>query len=548
MLASLRQSSPADTAELAAVHALLRCLIREVAAPREEVWPAEPYLFLRVADHLLRVRSHGGIALRFDGAAQELCGGTWRRLTVDRLAELTETEMTRRTGTANGEFARQVAESRDAVAALLHARERAVPPEDPWLASEQSLVLGHPCHPSPKAPGGPGWLRYAPESFARFPLRFVAVRRELAASAGDASALDRLGPAAPEGYLPLPVHPWQLELLHDELAEPLADGRLIDLGYGHGPVHPTSSVRTVYDPGGRVCLKFSLDVRITNCVRKNSWYELAGAVELSRRLGPVLESVARDHPGTRWLAEPGYRSADLGLRLLEGLGVIVRQDPWQVVGPGVTPLLAGSVAAPGDRSAAALAAACGDPLAWWAAYLDRVAPPVFDAYLVHGVVLEPHLQNVLIGIDPEGFPVEAVFRDMEGTKLVAGRHDLTGLPDGVAGPLTYDADRGWSRVVYCLIVNHLAEIAATLAGPQAADGADLHRRLWAIARDRLARYADRHDRHDRLTALLTGEPLPAKANLVVRWARSADRAAGYVPVANPFHLGDHDATALRSAR
>ena len=35
-------------------------------------------------------------------------------------------------------------------------------------------------------------------------------------------------------------------------------------------------------------------------------------------------------------------------------------------------------------------------------------------------------------------------------------------------------------------------------------------------------------------AVLAGEPLPAKANLFVRWARDADRLAGYVPLRNPF--------------
>ena len=33
---------------------------------------------------------------------------------------------------------------------------------------------------------------------------------------------------------------------------------------------------------------------------------------------------------------------------------------------------------------------------------------------------------------------------------------------------------------------------------------------------------------------LAGVPFPAKANLRARWARSADRAAAYVPVPNPF--------------
>ncbi|MEU0572263.1 IucA/IucC family protein, partial [Nonomuraea sp. NPDC005983] len=414
----------------------------------------------------------------------------------------------------NPEFAGQVAASRDAVAAILRARADATPPADPWLASEQALVYGHAFHPSPKARGGDGWLRYAPEAHADFSVRLLGVREDVLAEEGDASALDRLG-EAPTGYRLLPAHPWQLGLLR-----PAFGAELLDLGPGP-VVAPTSSVRTVYAPAAESCLKFSLDVRITNCVRKNAWYELAGAVELTSRLTPVFEQLSGRFPGARWLPEPGYRSAALGSRLLEGLSVIVRASPWTVCSPGVTPVLAGALA---------LGTPPWDPPAWWSAYVSAVVPPVLELFFTHGVVLEPHLQNVLVGLDPSGLPVEAVFRDLEGAKLVAGRHDLTGLHPRVAESLTYDAERGWARVVYCLLVNHLTEIAATVAG----DDDALLRELWHIARDVLAGRADALGRPLPLSDLLAGAPLPAKANLGVRWSRAADRAAGYVPIANPL--------------
>src|SRR5690606_41808880 len=138
-------------------------------------------------------------------------------------------------------------------------------------------------------PGG------APEAHARFRLRLLGVRADRVAEGGATAVLGRLG-LAPPGYVPLPAHPWQLELLAPDLAGPLADGRLIDLGHCPGLAVPTSSVRTVYHPGTGVCLEFSLNVRITNCVRKNAWYELAGAVELTRRLRPVFDELAGRHP------------------------------------------------------------------------------------------------------------------------------------------------------------------------------------------------------------------------------------------------------------
>ncbi|MEU3166060.1 IucA/IucC family protein [Streptosporangium sp. NPDC006930] len=574
-MTSLALGSPAAVAPAVAedvsLAALLRCCVREIAGPRGQVGHEEPYVLLSVAGTRLRARAHGGLALRFEGRPEWLENGSWRPLSTDVLVRLVETEL----GEDNDEFAAQVAASRDAIAALIAARQEVPPPTDPWLASEQALVGGHPFHPSPKARGGAGWLRYAPEAHASFPLRLLGVRDDVLAGEGDTGALDELG-QAPPGYSPLPAHPWQLELLAADLAAPLADGRLIDLGESARMAVPTSSVRTVYEPLIDRCLKFSLDVRITNCVRKNSWYELAGAVELSRRLEPVFLDLAAAFPGTRWLPEPGYRSAKLGTRLLEGLGVIVRVGPWSVCRPGVTPLLSGALATgwqvagdmpdtvrspvtgavrsdvpdiarwraagtvpgvvgppmtgtvPGGVPTGMAGVSVADPVRWWRAYVECVAPPVLDAYVSHGVVLEPHLQNVLIGVDADGLPVEAVFRDLEGTKLVAGRHDLSGVPHRVAEALTYDAASGWNRVVYCLMVNHLAEIAASLAGTGST------RELWAVAGDVLAKYAASRGWPRPLSELLSGAPLPAKANLSVRWTRSADRSAGYVTVANPL--------------
>ncbi|MEV4461604.1 IucA/IucC family protein, partial [Microbispora sp. NPDC049633] len=330
----------AAPAEEAALGALLRCWLREVGGPRGDVRAAGPHLTLRVAGTPVRVRARGGIALRFDGPPEQLAEGRWRPLDLPSLVALVEREL----DGGNEEFAAQVRAGREAVAAILAARARAVPPADPWLASEQALVAGHPFHPAPKAREGDGWLDYAPETHARFAPRLLGVRADLVAQEGDTSALDAFC-GAPEGYVALPAHPWQLDLLAADLRGPLADGRLADLGPGPRAVVPTSSVRTVYDPGTGMCLKFSLDVRITNCVRKNAWYELSGAVELTRRLGPVFDGLTLRFPGTRWLPEPGYRSAALGTRLLEGLGVIVRTGPWAVCGPGTTPVLAGALAA-----------------------------------------------------------------------------------------------------------------------------------------------------------------------------------------------------------
>jgi siderophore synthetase component len=557
--------------------ALLNCLVREVSRPEEQAWEDDGHLVVRLArsDRLLRLavrRRSAGVSPRLTGEAALRAEGTrgadaWRPVGWAELSRLVADELTLATGTVNEEFAAQVGRSHTAISAILRARDdraRCQPdeggqpdqdgPADPciarYLASEQALVAGHRFHPAPKARGGAtdDWLPFAPESGARFPLRFLAVRAEALEADGDTTALDRLGaPPAPAGYRVLPAHPWQLRLLSGEpwLRRAVRDRVLLDLGEGSRMVVPTSSVRTVYDPVADFFCKFSLNVRITNCVRKNAWYELAGAVALSGLLGPVADDLAARFPGTALLSEPGYRTAALpATEAVEGLSVIVRDGLTRHLRPGVTPLLAAALTEPAGAGPAGPGSAGGlldqrDPdwlLGWWEAYVRQVAPPVLHALLAHGIVFEPHLQNVLIGVDGDGLPAQALFRDLEGVKLVTPRHNetLAGLKPEVARALGYDADRGWHRVAYCLFVNNLAEVAAAVADRYPSRDGGFEAVLWEQARDVLTGFAREHDWPPPLRALLAGVPLPAKANLRLRWARAADREAEYLTVRNPF--------------
>ena len=531
-----------------ACQALLNCLIREVAAPEDQAWEDDGHLIIRLPRSAVTLRARlrrpsAGIGPRTAREVQVRQERTWQGIDWRRLADLIAAELTLATGTVNAEFVGQVRDGHAAFAAILQARaEKPARPGgdrvEAYLASEQALVAGHRFHPSPKTrPGEPrDWLRYAPEAGVRFPLRFLAVRDEALASEGDSSALDRLGgPVPPPGSRLLPVHPWQFRLLATQpwLRRAMRRGLLADLGEGTREVVPTASVRTVYDPVADVFCKFSLNVRITNCLRKLAWYELPGAVVLTRRLAPVFAELGRKFPGTVLLGEPGYRTASLACRdAYEGLAVLVRDGLRARIAPDVTPLLAASLTEPGPGL---FDGRDGDwLLAWWQSYVRLVAPPVLDAFFGHGVVLEPHLQNVLVGVDGDGRPVQAVFRDLEGTKLVASRHGalLGGLPPGVARGLAYDTRRGWDRVAYCLLVNHLAEMAAAIAD-RCGPAADCERELWRQARQVLTEAAAEHGWPPELRAVLAGVPLPGKANLRVRWYRDADREAGYVPVPEP---------------
>nr|BFD94483.1 IucA/IucC family protein [Kitasatospora sp. Xyl93] len=541
------------TADEAVVHTLLNCLLREVSAPEHQTAADEGRLLLRLPRRgaLLRVALRRTSLLgahRFTGPVEVERDGDWSELGWRELAEYVQHELELRTGTVNEEFLDQVASSHHGVRQVLDGRPAAG--ADRYLESEQALLFGHRFHPAPKSRSAArgDWRSYAPESRAAFPLRHLAVRSDLLAEEsldGSVTALlDGLG-EVPDGYRLLPAHPWQYQLIGDHplLRAALARGDVLDLGPRGERFTATASVRTLH--GADAFLKFSLNVRITNCLRKNAAYELTGAVALTRLLAPAMADLARRFPDSAMLREPAFRTLALpgadghpDRELFEGFGLIVREGFGGVLRPGVTPLLAAAVADEHPTSSAHISrlldggSDAAAALDWWRAYLRLLVPPVLAAYFDHGVVLEPHLQNVLIGVDRAGHPVQVLFRDLEGTKLVPEQNAdiLAALPPEVAGPMTYDAERGWDRVVYCLLVNHVAELLAALADRHP----ELECALWQAVRDTLEEYAAAHGCPPRLRALLAGVPLPAKANLLTRWERKADREAGYVRLPSPL--------------
>ncbi|MFG2946959.1 IucA/IucC family protein [Streptomyces adustus] len=489
-----------DPADAYAAAPLLNCLLREVARPLgDPADPADPgerpVYRLPGGDRLLRVRG-----TRRPAEPEVYAAGAWHRLDHAELVKLVAEELRRHTGLSNHELPAEMIDSRDAVAALLTARAAATPPDDLYLRSEQSLVTGHPYHPAPKARGGgpvAGWLPYAPEAHARFPLVLLGVREDTVVEEGDTAALDTLG-EAPPGYRLLPAHPWQLDLVGHDLAPAFADGRLIRLGTTAAAVWPTAAIRTTYGPEQDVFLKFSLDVRITNDIRRLWRHDLLKLRRTDTAAGHALAAV--EGPAA-WLSDRGYRTAGFAF---EELAVLVRDGLREHLLPGATPLLAAALA---EGFAGSPLDGAKDPEAWWEAYLGAVVPPALAAFADHGVVLEAHLQNTLVAVDADGTPVQALFRDAEGVKL---------LPD-------VSREAGWERLVYCLVVNHLTEIADALA--ERHPGFD----PWPAARREFAR----HDLAE-TGALLASPTLPGKTNLLLRWTGADGADARYLPLPNPL--------------
>lgn len=593
---SLAMSAAYCAASQRSLETLLNCYCREVAIPEGQVsvgplfghadWPLALRCALATGQalHILlpRLDSRVVVAVQDDSPTGnyrylsavycKTAGQPWTLLDWRALAELVIRDLALKNDQPfNDELMAQIEDSVQVTTAILEAPWPNTIPSDPlaaYLDSEQSLTYGHPFHPAPKSRQGfsaEDLRRYSPELRGGFALHYFAVRRDLVHQQStlgkECSALvaDRApaGLVADDDYLLVPAHPWQARWLLEKplVAEAMRDGRMRHLGAQGDLYYPTSSVRTLYQPGNPYFYKFSLHVRLTNCVRKNAVYELEGALQVNRIMTRLIPELREQFPGTEIMEEPAFLSVDLkdgdaqrNREVTEGFGLILRRnfDAFNLL-PGAYPLLAGALFGNHVLGQARLAALlrqigereCMAPDAvaeeWFSRYVRQVMYPVLHCYFSHGVVFEPHLQNVVIGLRAD-WPAQAFLRDFEGVKLVPEHFPaeaLAGISQRARQALWYDSEHGWKRIAYCLFVNHFCEAIHQLGAGKPA----LQKRLWAQVRRHLQRYQAEHGTREsalRIDAVLSGAPLPGKGNLCNRFLKQADRAADYVPFANPF--------------
>ncbi|MFC8127929.1 IucA/IucC family protein [Streptomyces sp. NPDC057302] len=481
-----------------------------------------------------------------------------------------------------GDLVGRVADSVRRTATFI-ADRRNNPGDDPdlFLAAEQSLLLGHPLHPTPKSREGLSDTEsrlYSPELRGAFALHWLAVDPSVLAADSAWTERGRTLPAEqltarlagpdlplPEGRAALPLHPWQMrELRHRPATAALLEaGLLQDLGPHGAPWYPTSSVRTLYRSGAAAMLKLSLGLRITNSRRENLRKELHRGVEVHRLLRSGLaERWQAAHPGfdvirdPAWLAVTGPDGAPV-----PGLDVMIRHNPFGpgddvtciagLVSPRPSPQSTGHDRAP-MRSrlgeiVTRLAGRTGRPRGavateWFLRYLENVVRPVLWLDSEAGVALEAHQQNTLLVLDSDGWPVGGRYRDNQGyyfresrraeldRRLPGiGEHSDTFVSDEVAD----------ERFAYYLGINNVLGLIGALGAQRLADEKLLLAGFRRFLGDVVSGPAPLRSP---LPALLLDSPvLRCKANLLTR-LRGLDELVGpvdtqsvYVSIANPLH-------------
>ncbi|MFE5962613.1 IucA/IucC family protein [Streptomyces rubiginosohelvolus] len=568
---ALDDPDPLRAADAAGTESLLRCWTRENDLPRPDgdtlriAFPASGTALLVPVHYWSATGAH-----RFGAPALENAPAGAPPADAATVAVL----IGREGGESGaGDLVARVADSVRHTAGFIEQRRRS--PADPgdadlFLTAEQSLLLGHPLHPTPKSREGLSESesrRYSPELHGSFPLHWFAVDRSLAATdsawseGGPATAEELLAPHAaglktPPGTVAVPVHPWQAaDLLHRPQVRALAEtGLLHDLGPHGDHWHPTSSIRTVHRPGARVMLKLSLGVRITNSRRENLRKELHRGVEVHRLLSTGLaEHWQREHPGFDIVRDPAWLAVDDPEGTpVTGLDVMLRHNPF---GPGDdAACIAGLTAQrprpgrPGMHSrlsevVSGLRARTGltgtDVSAeWFRRYLHHVVRPVLWLDAHGGVALEAHQQNTLVLLDPDGWPVGGRYRDNQGYYFRDSRRAeldrrLPGIgtvsDTFVSDPVTDE------RFAYYLGINNVLGLIGAFGAQRLAD----EQQLLTVLRQFLTETAE------------LGSPLPAyllenrqlrcKANLLTRLhgldelVGPVDTQSVYVTIANPLH-------------
>ncbi|MDQ4007720.1 MAG: IucA/IucC family protein, partial [Actinomycetota bacterium] len=318
----------------------------------------------------------------------------------------------------------------------------------------ESHMTGHPCLLLSKGRLGfsaEDLRRYAPEHAPDLRLQWAAVRGDLGVYHGVegldqatllAHELDEptrrqfgevltraVGGDAAEGYLWLPVHPWQWEHVVEPLfAAELADQRIVHLGVGPDRYRPLQSIRTLtnLDRPDRHNVKLPLMVRNTLVWRGLGTTATAASADVTAWLHRLRDRdpYLRDEVGLIPLGEvaavavehPVYDALEgIPYRYHELLGAVWREPVQPLLRPGerartMASLL--SVDPDGRALVAELVDRSGRSAAAWLRELFAALLPGLLHYLYrYGVAFCPHGENVVVLYDRTDVPRRVAVKD-----------------------------------------------------------------------------------------------------------------------------------------
>ncbi len=446
---------------------------------------------------------------------------------------------------------------------------------NPELFLEQWSAVGHPYHVMKKSKGTltlDEVVALSPEFSARVPLALIAVRREalrVEKAAGQDAYADYMVRHFPswverwslalqdarlsaEDFSPIPAHPLQVRYILSRLGSTSARRDVFVPPDVRLNARPTSSFRTLA-PLGSPCLphiKLAVGLRLTTVPRTIS----PRSCEMGPRIGVLLREISLNDPeigGHLAVAPEIYGMHFVAVRPAEkelenNIAAIVRQNPMHQAGASewLVPCTAFSVSVPGSEMpflADILQTIGDDSLAagrtFFRSYAERLLTGLLRLYLIYGLALEAHHQNMFAVLSDDGQIIRFVARDFGGVRIHRPSLDACGYrlklhPDR----LTVRED--WMAVRRKLLTPvyhyHLGEIAATLGNWYGCGDLCFWRDLADVSVavfDAVREQVDSTRWHAEREAVLTTD-WDIKATLRMRLAgETSDR---YTPYPNPM--------------
>ncbi|MGN7283325.1 IucA/IucC family protein [Shouchella rhizosphaerae] len=432
-----------------------------------------------------------------------------------------------------------------------------------FIDSEQSLLYGHWFHPTPKSRQGMAYWQhslYAPELKGRFQLHYFLVHHDLVehgslleSSACELVAQDVGAPSFrnnDQNWIVFPMHPLQAQYLlkHTSVIKAMEQGLIKDIGPAGKLFSATSSIRTVTSESGKWMYKFSIPVKVTNSLRLNRRHELQAGMLVATLLHH--SETLRINKGFHMIGDPAYMTVRLPGMEESGFETIIRENPFQDGGAGVTSIaaltqdplpgydskLAGLMKKVAVRECLPVSTVS---IHWFKHYIDVAVRPLIHLYDELGLALEAHQQNSLLNIY-SGYPSAFYYRDNQGYYLANSYKDALLAKE----PKLKDVDGLFykdalidDRFAYYLILNQVFSLICRFG----VDGLQEEAVLLEVLRSALAELEVTLVGAGKrfVQGLLGNEQLACKANLLTRFhdvdelAEELEQAV-YTSIKNPF--------------
>lgn len=430
-----------------------------------------------------------------------------------------------------------------------------------YLASEQSLLIGHQMHPLPKSREGfneQEALAYSPEGNRGFKLHYLSldpsivlsdsaldlsakdiVIRELKNTKGvPFSIIDEIE-VNPNAVL-MPMHPWQLSYIKTlpKLERAFRKGLIKDLGPAGPEYYATSSVRTVASNESQYQYKFSMNITITNSKRLNLFKELQRGVEFTKVWDQHKNVIKDKFKSIETLNDPAYITLQIDGEPVDEVSVILRQNLFNRA------RLNGWANNAYEADVTALAALCqDDPFSdgnrlthiinqyaqseglsskqaaenWFDKFLSVAVEPMLFLYRKYGLAFEAHQQNTLLKLE-NGLPSTFYYRDNQGTGYIdewCGIVRKAQTDIGVKSECLIPLEFADHHFTYYFFVNNVLGVINALGCTKLVDELDLLAQLKSFLIQQKSTYPDDFSL---LNIWLNDTHLACKGNLLTRVA------------------------------